>query len=181
MAAARGRDLRRHVTMGVMSRWGVMDLEPIGWVQSTQRVPGGRGHGWDKEIAAIKLDSARFEAAALMGLASFSHIEVVFIFDQLDPSLVENGARRPAGRADWPEVGIFAQRYSHRPNRIGVSRCRLLAVEGVTVHVGGLDAIDGTPVLDIKPWMAEYGPRGDVSQPAWSHELMADYWTGPSR
>jgi tRNA (adenine37-N6)-methyltransferase len=159
----------------------VMDIEPIGWVHSTQRVPGGRGHGWDKEIVTITLDSARFDGAALTGLDSFSHIEVVFVFNQLDPGLAEYGARQPAGRADWPEVGIFAQRYSHRPNRIGVSRCQVQAVEGVTVHVGGLDAIDGTPVLDIKPWMAEYGPRGAIFQPAWSRELMADYWSATGR
>ena len=75
-------------------------------------------------------------------------------------------------------MGIFAQRYSHRPNHIGVSRCQIQAVTGVTVRVGGLDAIDGTPVLDIKPWVAEHGPRGEVRQPTWSRELMADYRTG---
>jgi tRNA (adenine37-N6)-methyltransferase len=155
-----------------------MNLEPIGWVHSTQRAPGGRDHGWDKEIASIELDSDRFDAAALLGLDSFSHLEVVFVFHQLDPSLVEYGSRRPAGRPDWPEVGILAQRYSHRPNRIGISRCQIRAIAGVTVHVSGLDAIDGSPVLDIKPWMAEHGPRGAIRQPSWSHELMTDYWTG---
>ncbi len=155
-----------------------MDLEPIGWVRSTQRVPGGRGHGWDKEITSIELDSARFDAAALLGLDGFSHLEVVFVFDRVDPALIEYGSRRPAGRPDWPEAGIFAQRFSHRPNRIGVSCCQIKAVAGTTVDVAGLDAIDGTPVLDIKPWLAEHGPRGDVRQPAWSRELMADYWTG---
>jgi tRNA (Thr-GGU) A37 N-methylase len=44
------------------------------------------------------------------------------------------------------------------------------------VHVSGLDAIDGTPVVDIKPWMDEFGPRGEVGQPQWASELMKDYW-----
>ena len=54
--------------------------------------------------------------------------------------------------------------------------CQVLAVNGSTIRVSGLDAIDGTPVVDIKPWMAEFGPRGEVMQPSWSTELMKDYW-----
>lgn len=54
--------------------------------------------------------------------------------------------------------------------------CRLLGVEALTVMVQGLDAIDATPVFDLKPYMAEFGPRGQVRQPGWSHELMAGYW-----
>ena len=86
------------------------------------------------------------------------------------------GARRPRGRADWPEVGIFAQRAKARPNRIGVGTCALLGVEGLTLRVRGLDAIDGTPVLDVKPHVLEMGPRGEVHEPEWMTELMRDYW-----
>jgi tRNA (Thr-GGU) A37 N-methylase len=57
-----------------------------------------------------------------------------------------------------------------------VSRCDLLSVDGVVLTVRALDAIDGTPVLDIKPYMKEFGPRGQVRQPSWSTELMAGYW-----
>jgi tRNA (Thr-GGU) A37 N-methylase len=77
-------------------------------------------------------------------------------------------------------TGIFAQRGKERPNRIGLSTCELLAVEGTTLTVRGLDAIDGTPVLDIKPYMSEFAPRTPVRQPAWSRELMARYFTGGS-
>jgi len=85
---------------------------------------------------------------------------------------------RGTGRAnqDWPLIGIFAQRAKDRPNRIGVSTCQLVAVERDAVHVRGLDAIDGTPVLDLKPHLVEFGPRGPVHQPRWSHELMSHYW-----
>ena len=89
---------------------------------------------------------------------------------------MEHGARHPRGNPDWPRVGIFAQRGKDRPNRLGVSRCELLAVDGTAVRVRGLDAVDGTPVLDLKPWMAEFGPRGDMRQPAWASELMRGYW-----
>ncbi len=79
---------------------------------------------------------------------------------------IETGARHPRGNRDWPLVGIFAQRGKNRPNRLGVSRCRVVTVEGLDVHVEGLDAVDGTPVPDLKPYMEEFGPRGEVHQPA---------------
>jgi tRNA (adenine37-N6)-methyltransferase len=85
-------------------------------------------------------------------------------------------ARRPRGRADWPEVGIFAQRGKNRPNRIGVTVCRLLSVRDLTIEVEGLDAIDGTPVLDIKPYVSGFAPKGAVREPAWARELMETYW-----
>jgi tRNA (Thr-GGU) A37 N-methylase len=73
-------------------------------------------------------------------------------------------------------VGIFAQRARARPNRLGTTIVRIISCEGARLRVRGLDAIDGTPVLDIKPVMAEFLPREPVRQPAWSTELMADYW-----
>jgi tRNA (Thr-GGU) A37 N-methylase len=101
---------------------------------------------------------------------------VVFLFHLVDPESVHTGARVPRSNPAWPEVGIFSQRAKDRPNRIGLATCELVEVDGTTVRVRGLDAIDGTPVLDIKPYMAEFGPRGPISQPTWSHELMADYY-----
>ena len=143
-------------------------------------VVGGRAEpiddDWAGVQAVIRLDPEQFAADALAGLTDFSHLEVVFVFDRVDEADVHQGARRPRGRADWPLVGIFAQRGKARPNRIGVSRCRLLGVDGLDVHVEGLDAIDGTPVLDVKPWMDEFAPRGRTRQPDWSRELMRDYY-----
>jgi tRNA (Thr-GGU) A37 N-methylase len=112
----------------------------------------------------------------LRGLTEFTHVEVIYLFDRVDPETVTLGARVPRGNPAWPEVGIFAQRAKNRPNRLGLATCTLLAVDGSSIRVRGLDAIDGTPVLDIKPLMAEFGPRGPVHQPAWSHELMRDYY-----
>jgi tRNA (adenine37-N6)-methyltransferase len=156
-----------------------MDVEPIGWVQSSRT--DAIDDDWDAVTAAISLDPAQFTSGAVAGLNEFSHIEVVFVFDQVEPSDIESGARHPRGNAQWPAVGIFAQRAKMRPNRIGVSICRLLEVDGLVLRVAGLDAIDGTPVLDIKPYMSEFGARGEVRQPEWSHELMTGYWSNPAR
>ncbi|MDH4144051.1 MAG: SAM-dependent methyltransferase [Acidimicrobiia bacterium] len=144
------------------------------------RVVGGRTEplddDWGAVEATIELDADRFGPQVVAGLDGFSHLDVVFLFDRVDEASVHLGARRPRGRADWPEVGIFAQRAKARPNRIGVSTCELVAVDGLRLAVRGLDAIDGTPVLDVKPHVVEFGPRSPVRQPAWMSELMAGYW-----
>lgn len=155
-----------------------VQLRPIGWVSSPRAQP--IDDDWDSVKATIRLDGERFTSEALRGLDGFSHAEVVYVSDRVDPDWVQTGARRPRGNPDWPEVGIFAQRAKARPNRVGVSVCRLITVDGLTVTVQGLDAIDGTPVLDVKPYMTEFAARGEVRQPAWSHQLMAGYWAVPS-
>jgi tRNA-Thr(GGU) m(6)t(6)A37 methyltransferase TsaA len=119
---------------------------------------------------------ARHGAEVWRGLEAFSHLEVVYHFHLVAPEAVCTAVRRPRGRPDWPEVGIFAQRAKDRPNRIGVSVCELVAVEGRALVVRGLDAVDGTPVLDVKPYLTEFAPRGPVRQPPWASELMEHYW-----
>ncbi|MBQ1543516.1 tRNA (N6-threonylcarbamoyladenosine(37)-N6)-methyltransferase TrmO [Caulobacter sp. CCUG 60055] len=152
----------------------LVHLQPIG------RVHGGRDRpiddDWGASRARIELDAARFEPDALAGLADFSHAEVIFLFDRVADDQIVAGARHPRGRADWPKVGIFAQRGKNRPNRLGVCVCRVVGVDGLAVEVEGLDAIDGTPVLDIKPVLKGFLPRGEVREPAWATEIMKDYW-----
>ena len=152
-------------------------------VTPVAHVVGGRSEveddDWGDVRAVLRMDE-RFGPDAVAGLEQFSHVEVVFVFDRVDESSVRTGARHPRGRQEWPLVGIFAQRAKARPNRLGVTVCRLLSVDGLTLTVQGLDAIDGTPVLDVKPYIAEFGPRGDVRQPAWAGELMTAYWTAPA-
>lgn len=150
-------------------------VSPIGHVQSSRTE--AIDDDWESVSASIALDATRFTDDSLAGLAEFSHVEVVYLFDRVEEGEVQSGARHPRGNPDWPEVGIFAQRAKMRPNRLGVTVCRLLAVDGLTLRVEGLDAIDGTPVLDLKPVMTEFLPRGAVHQPDWSHELMATYWS----
>jgi tRNA-Thr(GGU) m(6)t(6)A37 methyltransferase TsaA len=147
---------------------------PVGVVHSARREP--IDDDWDSVAATIELDPQQFDAEALAGLEEFSHLEVVFVFHLVDTDDVQTGSRHPRGNTDWPKIGIFAQRGKARPNRLGVTVCRLLGVDGLTLRVEGLDAIDGTPVLDLKPYMTEFAPRGEVRQPQWSHELMSSYW-----
>ena len=155
----------------------MITLEPIGTVRGGRTEP--TDDGWDAERCTIQL-AERFGPDALAGMDAFSHVEVVFQFHLVAEDEVVAGARRPRGRPDWPEVGIFAQRGRVRPNRLGVTICRLLAVDRTRLEVGGLDAIDGTPVLDVKPVMRSFLPRHEVREPAWSLELMAGYWDGPT-
>lgn len=155
------------------------EMVPIGVVRNARSE--AIDDDWDRVNSTIHLDPDVLDEAATAGLRSFSHLEVVFVFDRVDPQHVVRGSRHPRGNTSWPEVGILAQRAKDRPNRLGVTVCELMAVRpGGLVEVRGLDAIDGTPVLDIKPFMAEFGPRGDVLQPEWSRELMAHYWTDGS-
>lgn len=149
------------------------DIAPIGFVR------GGRSEieddHWGSVRATIELTEA-FGPDALYGLEAFSHIEVIFRFDRVPASKIETGARRPRGNPDWPFVGIFAQRGKNRPNRIGLCTCAVLGVSGTRIEVAGLDALDGTPVLDLKPVMSAFLPRGAVREPDWARDLMKSYW-----
>ena len=147
---------------------------PIGMVRGSRAE--AVDDDWGGVEAIVELDGERFGPDALAGLDQFSHVEVVFVFDRVDEARVERGARRPRGNPAWPEVGIFAQRAKARPNRIGLTTCELVGVDGLRLHVRGLDAVEGTPVLDLKPYMAEFAPRTSTRQPPWATELMKGYW-----
>jgi tRNA-Thr(GGU) m(6)t(6)A37 methyltransferase TsaA len=149
-------------------------VEPIGTVHATRTDPVDDLWG-GQESRIVIVDS--LPAEALFGLASFSHVEVLFPFHQVTLDNITQGARHPRNNPNWPAVGIFAQRGKNRPNRIGSTICRVLGVEGRVLTVLELDAIDGTPVLDIKPVMSEFLPREALRQPACVSELMRDYWS----
>lgn len=149
-------------------------MTPVGVVNSSRKKI--EDDNWDSETVFIQLNEAEFSGEALMGLSDFSHVEVLFYMDQVDPAKVEKTARHPRNNLDWPKVGIFAQRGKNRPNQIGTTICRILKVENSKLHLEGLDAVHGTPVLDIKPWVQEFAPRGKVFQPEWITELMKQYW-----
>ncbi len=148
-------------------------MNPVGYVHATRATPAD--DGWDAIAARIELDPAHFGPDALAGLADFSHVEVLFHFHATDVA-PETGARTPRGNPDWPKVGIFAQRAKDRPNHIGATICRILSVHGTTLELFGLDAIDGTPVLDIKAVLKGFLPRGEVREPVWASKLMRQYW-----
>lgn len=151
-----------------------VELRPIGIVRSP--VVESRDDVWGGITSNIDLDPLRFSPDCLLGLTDFSHVEIIFFFHRVPESEIETGTRHPRGRLDFPKVGIFAQRGRNRPNRLGVTTCRLLSVKDLSLEVVGLDAIDGSPVLDIKPYVREFAARGEVRQPAWVDELMRGYW-----
>ena len=153
-------------------------VRAIGWVRSTRAATVD--DGWDSERCAIELDDS-VPADALLGLDQFSHVVVVFCFDRAQDAPPAPFVRHPRGNPDYPKVGIFAQRAKDRPNRIGVTTCRIVSVSDRRVEVHGLDAVDGTPVLDMKPHLVQFDARGEVHQPAWTDELMSRYFDDLSR
>jgi tRNA (adenine37-N6)-methyltransferase len=151
----------------------MIQVEPVGYVRGGRVTP--TDDQWGSSRASIEL-SAPFREDALVGLEQFSHAEIVYLFDQVTAAEIVTGARHPRGRADWPKVGIFAQRGKNRPNRLAVSVCRVLQVVGTKLDVEGLDAIDGTPVIDIKPVLSGFLLRGELREPEWAREIMEQYW-----
>jgi len=115
-------------------------------------------------------------ARGLEGIEQWSHVIVVYWMHEADFNPERDLVRRPRGRDDMPEAGIFAQRARHRPNPIGLTAVRLIGRDGNVVRVRGLDAIDGTPVLDIKPYVPVYDRVDDSAVPAWMNRLMEGYF-----
>ena len=113
---------------------------------------------------------------SLEGIDSYSHLEIIFYFHMVKSSKIILGKEHPRENTHWPEVGIFAQRKKSRLNLIGTTIVELIKREGKIIYVTNLDAINGTPVMDIKPVFREFLPQREVSQPQWSKELMKNYW-----
>ena len=112
----------------------------------------------------------------LRGLAEFSHLIVVTFLHRASFDPDTHLVRRPRDLAEMPEVGIFAQRAKNRPNPIGVSCVELIAVDEERIRVRGLDAIDGTPVLDVKPYFRDFDSPGSARVPEWVDRLMRGYF-----
>ena len=151
----------------------MFELHPIGTVRcAVNEMSQGNWANVDSQI-----DLRREYAAGLQGLEGFSHVLVLFFLDRaqgFDPG--KQLLRRPRGMEDMHEVGVFAQRTKYRPNPIGVTAVRLLGIEGSVVRVRGLDALDGTPVLDIKPYMPPFDRVDEVKTPPWVGHVMEGYF-----
>lgn len=151
----------------------MIELSPIAVVKNTRKAI--EDDHWGEVVSTIHLLDP-LQENALEGIESFSHVEIIFYFDKVQLDRIETGARHPRNNPDWPLVGIFAQRGKNRPNQIGITICKLLQHSGSTITVQGLDAVDGTPVLDIKPVIREFLPHEEIRQPEWADELMKNYW-----
>jgi tRNA-Thr(GGU) m(6)t(6)A37 methyltransferase TsaA len=138
-------------------------LNVIGRIVSDLREPVHRDD-WTDVIAGIEINPDYSQA--LDSLEEFSHIIIVYwLHRQPDRDL--SLKVHPRGDRAIPEKGLFATRSPHRPNPVGISTVRLLERQGSYLKVSGLDAIDGTPVIDIKPYIPGYDTTGEVGVPPW--------------
>lgn len=128
---------------------------------------------WSDVISEIEL-ATNIPTESLDNIDAFSHLEIIYHFNKTNK--VVQGSEHPRENLNWPKVGIFAQRKKDRPNHIGHTIVNLIKKEGRRLTVTNLDAIDGTPIIDIKPVFKEFLPKGEIEQPDWSKELMKDYW-----
>ena len=140
-----------------------IDITPIGVVRTRERDAGR--HDWSRVRSEVEL---RPELAdALDGLDGFSHVIVVGWLDRIPDGLRERRRAYPGGDERLPLLGAFALR-GPRPNPVAVTVCRLRGVKGATLRVEGLDLVDGTPVLDVKPYIAAYDAVPDATLPRWA-------------
>lgn len=147
-------------------------LIPIATVKNSRISP--TDDFWEEVIAEIEL-ADHIPTEAFYGLSAFSHLEIIYFFDKVkNEDIVFSG--RPRGNPDYPLTGIFSQRKKDRPNAIGLCTVQLLEHKERIIKVKYLDAIDGTPVLDIKPVFKEFQPKGEIRQPLWVNDLMKNYW-----
>ncbi len=150
----------------------IMEMSPVAFVKNTRE--NLSDDFWGNIVSVIELVDD-IPSESLKGIEAFSHIEIIFHFHQASDSVLFS--RHPRGNADWPEVGVFAQRNKDRPNRLGITVARLIKKEGRKLFVIHFDAINGTPVLDIKPVMKEFMiDKSEISQPKWADEMLTDYW-----
>lgn len=149
-----------------------ISLNPVAVVKNQRKTP--IDDQWSAVISEIELLPG-IPDEALFCITDFSHLEIIYYFNQVkDTDIVFSG--RPRGNPNYPIVGILAQRKKDRPNKLGLCTVELLEHNGRTITVKNLDAIDGTPVLDIKPVFREFEPQGKIRQPEWVSDLMKNYW-----
>ncbi|MFC1950048.1 tRNA (N6-threonylcarbamoyladenosine(37)-N6)-methyltransferase TrmO [Chloroflexota bacterium] len=139
-----------------------MTLKAIGIVRSEIKQPSRQDC---KEIVSdIIIDSSLTEA--LDNLDDFSHIIVLYWIHLATNKQVRIRVR-PMARKELPLLGLFSTHSPHRPNPVGKATVRLLQRQGNVLRVKGLDAIDGTPVIDIKPYIPGYDSVADARVPPW--------------
>jgi len=143
-------------------------IEPIAFVKNSRKAP--IDDNWSEIISEIEL-AEHIPAEASENISDFSHLEIIFYFDKVEKEKIVF-AGHPRGNKSYPLVGIFGQRKKDRPNQIGLCTVELIEHKERKLIVRNLDAIDGTPILDIKPVFKEFQPAGKIIQPSWVADLM---------
>ncbi len=140
-------------------------LKPIGYVRSSVSSTPRPEHDWRGVISEIVLKPEL--APGLEGLTRYSHVLVIYWADRAtDPAKISLVIHHK-GDPRRPLVGVFASRSLHRPNPLGLKLARLLEVRENVLRVEGLDALDGTPVLDVKPFTPGYDSDEGATAPTW--------------
>ncbi|HMS64019.1 MAG TPA: SAM-dependent methyltransferase [Ignavibacteria bacterium] len=149
-------------------------IEPIAFVKNIRK--GIEDDYWGDVISEIIL-SDKIPESSLTGIENYSHLEIIYYFHLADPSEINISSSFPRENRKFPLTGIFAQRKRLRPNLLGATIVKLIKADKNSLTVSGLDAINETPVIDIKPVLKEFLPLGETEQPDWSTELMKEYWS----
>lgn len=149
-------------------------IQPIGHVRNSRSTP--QDDYWGGVVSEIII-SEKISEESLLGIEDFSHLEIIFYFHLADLSKINTSATIPRNDSRFPRIGIFAQRKKARPNLLGSTIVKLKSVSGRVLVVEGLDAVNGTPVIDIKPVIREFLPEEEIRQPDWETELMKNYWS----
>lgn len=149
-----------------------MDSDPainLRRIGSVRNSAGQLGHGVRQEVSRIEIDGDWGEA--LEGIDGFSHLLVLYWMHLLGDEQRNVKRIHPRDCMDLPLLGVFATHTQYRPNPIGLTLVKLLGRQGNTLHVLGLDALDGSPVLDLKPYTPPLEPAEDVCLPEWVSEF----------
>ncbi len=149
-----------------------MDLKPIGFVRNEIIHP--YYHEWGEVLSEIIINKEF--AKGLIGLDDFSHALIIFYMHQATYVEEKHLVRHPQEREELPKIGIFAQRAKHRPNPIGITAVQIIEIKENILSVKGLDAINDTPVLDIKPYFPDFDFREGAKTPEWVQEVMKYYF-----
>ncbi len=147
-------------------------LEPVAIVKNSRTA--ATDDFWGNIVSEIILVD-HIPTEAFENIELFSHLEVIYYFDRADKNKIVY-AGRPRGNPGYPVMGIFSQRKKDRPNQLGLCTVELLEHSGRSIKVRYLDAINDTPVLDIKPVFKEFELRTEIKQASWVNDMMENYW-----
>lgn len=150
------------------------EVTPVATVIGGHTTPMDDYQGGVESIIRL---NAQYPLETLQGIEEFSHLTVIWRFHLASPNDVALHARSPRNDPRWPASGTFVHRNHRRPNQLATSYPRLLRVDGRDLHVTNLDAVAGSPVIDLAPYFPAMGPHGPIRVPNWVTEMLDAYWS----
>jgi len=150
-----------------------IELEAIAFVSNERGAI--EDDNWGALVSAIEL-ADHIPTESLDGVDAFSHLEIIFYMNQVADEKAVARTRHPRNLESLPRIGTYAQRNKSRPNKLGLTTVEFVSRVGRTLFVRRLDAINGTPILDIKPVLKAFEPVGEIMEPDWPKVIMDEYW-----